>query len=34
MQILKDEPLRFLANKPKAVEEEDEVIFDDYFTVI
>ena len=26
MQILKDEPLRFLTNKPKAVEEEDEVI--------
>ena len=26
MQILKDEPLRFLANKPKAVGEEDEVI--------
>lgn len=26
MQILKDEPLGFMANKPKAVEEEDEVI--------
>ena len=26
VQILEDEPLRFLANKPKAVEEEDEVI--------
>ena len=26
MQILKDEPLRFMANKPKAVGKEDEVI--------